>query len=243
MDIDTIRDEVAERTEMILEDALETVEDNFDFMEDNSLIEPKKDYLSLWDFLNKTTNHFSNLDYQFHDETLRKLHRDVSNLHRLYQPQKDSLDAMESIFTTQVLSKIGLFKPMQKSFIELQRSPDMKDDDPEVRNMAKEDLEYVKSQYNEMKTIYLGIFKEEYLESSNYIVSSLETILNSKIYYLDKLIWINASQSPAILRAIRLFDKKKNNYNSKMYLEARISVALPYTADYEYLQKCLRIYR
>ena len=243
MDIDTIIEDIAQHSDSLFKETLDLIDDNFNFIDENGLIEPKKDYLILTDFLNKTINHFSNLDYAFLDDPLRKLHRDVNNLEKLLKEQENNLNKVEDLFNARIFPKFSLFKQMQKNLIDLKNSDILTSGDEEMIHIAKEHFKDMQNQYIEMKKIYLEVFIEEYTRQTKDIIKSLEIILNTKIYYLDKFLWINTIKSSAILRAINTLENEHKTYTSKEYLELRISVALPYTQDYKYLQKCLRIYR
>ena len=241
MDIDTITQDISQHIDKLFYDVLEIVNHNFDFMDEHELIEPKKDYLILTNYLNKTINHFSNLDYDFSDDTLKKLLRDVNNLNTLYEEQKKSMNNIEKLFTTKIFPKIGLFTQMQTNLINLKKSDMMDSVDLETGEIIKEHFSDMQAQYIEMRKIYLEIFAQEYIQQNKEALQSLEIILNCKIFYLDKFLWLNVFNAPAILRALNIHEDEK--FSSKEYLKLRISVALPYTEDYAYLQKCLRTYR
>ncbi|WP_455757356.1 hypothetical protein [Sulfurimonas sp.] len=243
MDIEIITEDITQHVDNLLNETADIIDDNFKFIDENGLIEPKKDYIILIDFLNKAVNHFSNLDYSFLDDTLKKTHRDVNNLNKLYEEQKNNLKNPEELFHKKVFPRIGLFKQIQKSLLELQHSDLLKTGDDETIALVKEHFAQMQHQYKEMRKIYLEVFIEEFSEQTKDMISSLEIILNTKIYYLDKFLWMNALKSTSILRSINSNEYEFKSISSKEYLQVRIDVALPYTKDYEYLQKCLRIYK
>jgi len=235
MNIDTIIDEIAEINDAYFNEILEVIDDIFNFMDDNSLIEPKKNYLILFNFLNTTVNHFKNLDYEFASETLNKLHKNINILHKIYQTQISHQNTLNEIFQNNVFTKIPIFKEMKKEILDIENNGLMDNYDIET-------ISIIKNQYQELKKIYFEYFKDDYMEQNNYIIGSLKTILNSKLYYLDQLLWIEVNKSTTIIRSLKAI-KIKNNISSKSYIKYRLSVALPYTSDYEYLKKCLRIYK
>jgi hypothetical protein len=235
MDIDTIQDDVATFTDDLFASSLSIIDNNFDFIDGNELIVPKENYLLVFDFLNITIKHFASLDHEFLSKTLKKLHRDINNLYKLYQTQKTQMGAIEEIFKTRFLKKIELFNQMQKSMTELKNATNLDDED-------RETIEIIKNQYKEMRKIYFDTFRDDYMEQSKDIISSLEQILNSKIFYLDKLLWIHAIKSSAIWRSLKMLRIDKD-INSKKYLAYRLSVALPYTEEYRYMKKCIRVYK
>jgi hypothetical protein len=98
MDVEDIRDEVDEFNEDYFIEYLDLIDDNFDFIEENELVVPKKNYLFTYNFLNFTMGHFSNLDYKFVSPTLRKLHNDILMLHKNLEKQKEFKNEIDSIF-------------------------------------------------------------------------------------------------------------------------------------------------
>ncbi|MBL0708743.1 MAG: hypothetical protein JJW00_06845 [Sulfurimonas sp.] len=102
-------------------------------------------------------------------------------------------------------------------------------------------IKLMRSHYKQMHKIYFNIFEEEFVSQSRYVAGLLKEILNTKIFYLDRIVWIEAYKSKAIWRTFEMLHIEKN-INSQIYLTHRLSVALPYTQDYQYLKKCLRIY-
>lgn len=235
MNNDMIRDEIAQFNDNFFAHILDIIDENFDFIDANDLIEPKANYLLIFDFLNTTINHFSNLDHDFMDGTLKKLHRDVNNIYKIYQKHKLQQEKLEELFKTEFLNKSKLFNQMKSNIIEIRGLPSMDEVD-------RETVEIIKDHYRAMRTIYFDFFQEDYTEQSKEILSSLENILNCKIFYLDNLLWIEAPESETIWRSLKIL-RIDQDIDSKKYLEYRIKVALPYTKDYAYMLKCLRIYK
>ncbi len=235
MNINTIIDDIAEVNDSYFNEIFEIIDDIFNFMDDNNFIEPKKNYLISFNFLNTTMNHFKNLDYEFASETLNKLHKNINSLHKVYQTQELHKDTLEEIFKTKILNKITIFKDMKKEILDIQSNSPMD-------NYDKEDISTIKYQYQELKEIYFNYFKDDYIKQNKSLLNSLRDILNSKLYYFDTLLWIEANKSIVITRSLRSI-KIDTDINSKIYISYRLSVILPYTDDYEYLKKCLRIYR
>ncbi|MDB2562020.1 hypothetical protein N9X61_00290 [Sulfurimonas sp.] len=235
MNMETIENEVFAFTDKFFAQSLEIINNNFNFMDTHQLIEPKENYFSVIHFLNTVMNHFTNLDYDFSKNTLKKLSRDIKNLQKLYAQQQEELDTLEDIFEKRFVKKTTLFIAMNKEVLEINKSSPLDDYD-------KETIRIIKQQYKQMKEIYFEKFKYDFTEQSTEILNSLKAILNSKAYYFDRLLWIEANNSNIITRSIKTI-KQKNTINSKIYLTHRLSVDLPYTDDYKYLQQCLRIYK
>jgi len=234
MDVEDIRDEVDEFNEDYFVEYLDLIDDNFDFIEENGLVVPKKNYLFTYNFLNFTMGHFSNLDYKFVSPTLRKLHNDILMLYKNLEKQKEFKNDIDSIFEI-FLKTSQMFVDIKNALIGLQKIKTLSEDDVEEKKVLNR-------HYSKLKEIYAYHFHDSFMEQNRYIISSFQNILNCKLAYFEKILWVDASKSDAITRTLRglgLVD----NLNSALYLKQRLSVALPYTDDYHYLMKCLKVYK
>jgi hypothetical protein len=234
MDMSIIEDSIGEFNDDILGETLDIIDDNFEFIDKYELYEPKKNYLFTLDFLNATIQNFSNLDYQFASETMRKLHRDIKNLHKLYTEHKESLNDLPTIFKRRFIPQEELFKEINLYIKRLKSNAILDDYD-------KETLQIMQIHYKKMAEIYYSSFKDDYIEQSKDILSSLEKILNTKICYLDKMLWRDSIKSEVIWRSLKML-KLDYKINSKKYLLYKLDVILPYTDEYQYLKKCLKVY-
>lgn len=232
MQIQTIEDEVASFTDRYFSDSLDLIDTTFEFIDAHSLYEPKKSYFFCLHFLQTTMNNFTNLDYEFASPTLKKLHRDIHNLHKIYTNQDKEI--LETVFEKKFFPSLSLFKEMQAEILHIQAQP-MEEED-------KEDIQIIQGHTKAMKAIYLTCFKEDYLEQKNSLLESLKNILNTKLYYFDKLLWRDASDSKAITRVHKNL-KEDEDLSALVYIEHRLSVDIPYTDNFKYLQKCLKVYR
>ncbi|WP_321777183.1 hypothetical protein [Sulfurimonas sp.] len=234
MNIDIITNSITDYIDIRFAESLDIIDNNSDFIDAHNLIQPKKNYLLTLDYLNTTIKHFTSLDYTFYDKTLKKLHRDINSIYKLYDSLKKDEDEIKKIFDKRFFSKLNLFIEIEENLDYLEESSDINSD---KRKMIK----LIKSHYKAMYDIYFKIFQEEYLAQNKYVLSSIEEILNSKIFYLDHFLWMEGPKSGAISRTLKML-RLDANINSKKYLLHRLGVALPYTQDYQYLKKCLRVH-
>ncbi len=234
MNIDIITNNVTDYIDISFAESLDVIDDNFDFIDKYNLIQPKKNYLLTLDYLNTTVKHFTALDYTFYEKTLKKLHRDINSIYKLYNSIKENENKIKNIFDKKFFSKLSLFIQIEENLNNLEESSVIDSD-------KRKTIKLVRSHYKNMYDIYYNIFKEEFIAQSKYVINSLEEILNSKIFYLDTMIWLDSPKSRAIWRTLKML-RIESDINSKKYLTHRLSVALPYTQDYQYLKKCLRIH-
>lgn len=235
MTINEIKNDIQMFNDNYFNELLNSVDANFEFIDSNNLFQAKNNYLFLLPYLNASIKYFSSLDYRLMDATFQKLHTDINNLHEIYQIQKRSLSSIKELFNKKFLPKVPLFIDMKDELYTINNSDIQYDED-------KETIQLIHSHYDAMKEIYFENFQTLYIKDSRYILNSLEEILNSKIYYLDKMLWLEAPKLDNIWRALKVL-KIDSMIDSKKYLEYRLKVSLPYTDEYKYLKQCLRIYQ
>lgn len=233
MNIELIKNDIFVISDDFLSETLNIIENNYVFIDENQLVESKENYFFLFHFLTNTINHFLNLDLSFAHKTLKKLHKDINTLHILYKTQKREALNIEKVFNKNIFSKIPLFKEMEQELNYFKNLSNL--EDQETRKLIQE-------QYKALKIIYFQCFKEEYNEQMRYILESLKNIINTKLYYLDSMLWDGVNKSSLIKRTFKNIPKEKY-MTSKSYIQYRLDVDLPYTNDYKYLQDCLRTYK
>ena len=235
MTIEMIENEIAAFGDKFFDDYFELVDINLDFIEEHELYEPKKNYFITYDFLMTTIRHFTNLDVRFMHGTFQKLNRDVQILHKQYEKIVANEERVEEIFKNSFLRKSPLFKEIYDELISLQKGVTLDEYERETK-------EILKDHYSALEEIYKEYFVEDFLTLNKEFLVSIRKILNTKLYYLDRLLWIHANRSEVILHSLKTL-KIENDIDSKKYIAYRLSVSLPYTENYKYLQKCIRTYR
>lgn len=229
MSNDIISADISNFIDSIFRESLSIINDHIDFIEDNALREPKEDYLFALKFLNTRISNFTNLDHTFASNTLRKIQRDAKNLELQYKIHQGLSKNIDEILETKFLKKVPIYLAMQKELYF-------------VKNNDASNFRYmylIKTQYKKLKTIYLDKAKEEMLNENIYILNELKYILNTTTYYLDKMLWLEAKRSQAIMTSLRIIQSKQE-LNSKSYIQHRLSVDLPYSDDYKYMENCLK---
>lgn len=232
MNIETIQNEVADFHDTFFLSSLELIDSNFEFIDQHKLLETKTNYFFTLHFLQTTINNFTNLDYEFSSSTLRKLHRDINNIYKIYLAQEKENVTM--IFEKIFLPTVILFQDMKAEILSIQNTPISKDD--------TEDLKTIQGHIQQMEVIYFEVFEKDYREEKLYILNSLKSILNTKLYYLNQLLWQEAADSRIITRVHKNITHNKQ-INAKIYIQHRLETDIPYTDNYKYLQKCLKVYR
>jgi len=235
MTIKKIEDEIAQFNDKYFSSYFELVNINMDFIEAHDLYRPKSNYLLTYEFVTATIRHFTNLDFRFMSATFEKLNRDVSILYKQYERLKEHEKNVADIFDKSFVKRSPLLQEIYDAILDLQKGS-------KLDAYEQETKEILNTHFNELKEIYHDYFIEDFLFLNREFILSVEMILNTKIYYLDRLLWIHTKESPIIMHALKVA-KMGDNMSSKRYLEYRLSVSLPYSDNYRYLQKCVRIYK
>lgn len=235
MDIQDIEEEVYDFIDAYFKDYTDIIEHELDFIEIHNLITPKKNYLITFDFLNKMVVNFRNQDYTRVDGILKKLYLDINNLHKLYENIKMNDEEIKSIFQKKALKKSEIFKPYILEILRLKAISNISDDEKEFLLKLSDD-------FKNFRKIYYEVFYDIFEKSRREIYYDIVYILNSKLFYLDKILWKKTTTSLSIQRYLRTLSLDENT-DSKSYLTKKIATLMPQTAEYDYFTKCLRIYK
>lgn len=235
MDIKTIEDEIYQFDEEFFEDASALIEDGNNFIEDNFLYTPKENYTAVADFLNHTLENFRRMDTGFMTPTLEKLKNDIKILHSLHISTKKKSKDIKEIFNKHFLPNSMPFKVLEKEILTLRG----------IVNKSSEDKEFLKltiDDFRDLHTVYYETFYHIFYEDRRYYLNSILVILNSVVYYYDKLLWKEANKSKFITHRYRS-KKDSSILNTRDFLIHTTDMMQPYTREYEYLRSCIRIYK
>lgn len=235
MVIEDIEDEIYSFDDNYFNDYISVIDKEMEFLEKHSLECPKENYLLLYDFLTSTIVNFKNIDYMTVDSTLKKLYLDVTYLHKLYVKMNDLKDNVQDVFEKKFLPTSEIFRNYN---VELQRLKTLGSSSIQDIN----DFKRMKRALNSLKEIYYENFVQIFLEDKKNFYNDLIEILNTKLYYIDKIMWLEVKNSDAVQRHLRSL-KMTRNYSSKNYISHKLNVIMPYSQEYKYLKKCLRVYK
>ena len=237
MDLNSIDDEIDNFDNLFFEDIGAILEEEVEFIEANNLIQPKDNFIFLLEYLNTVTNHFKNLDHTIMEGTFKKLHTDVNFLYSIYLKKKKQSSDIEGVFQNKFFKESPSCTLLTAEILKYENMPDISIQD-------KEEYERLVKMYKELQSVYFENFKTIFTEDRKYFLSSLQRIINTKTYYMDKFLWIEAANSKIIMS--KLSDVKialNSQIDSKSYIKYRLQVMMPYSEDYQYLQKCLKVYK
>jgi len=235
MDYKIIEDEVFAFTADYFDEIADLAEENELFIQNNNLHAPKENYTVLHKFLQKTLNNFKILDPTFCSGTLNKLSIDLNQLSaKLENIIKKSKD-VKNIFEKEFLPTSPSLVNFAKATIEFAQLPDKT---PEEFLYLKQ----MKKDYIRIKEVYFNIFEEIFNDDKKHYLTGLKHGINTKAYYFNKLLWKEADKSITIVKhfSIRKLDGK---LNTKEYILFTTALMRPYTDEYRYLQKCLRVFK
>jgi len=179
-------------------DEYEVLRFNINFLESNGFTyQTKIDYMKLNRFISAAFNTIQANDAQVIDTLISKFYKDVVFLNNFYKSFLDKSKDISAIFKHQFLKEyntiLGLY-----TFLETK-------DGKKAKVLKEDELnefeEYVKEKFHFMFTQENESYSDE-----------LRTIINTKTYYFDKLLWHEAKKS----FSIREFFKKSKRSDTDM---------------------------
>ena len=180
-------------------DEYEVLRFNINFLESNGFTyQTKIDYRKLNRFVSAAFNTIQSNDIQVIDALISKFYKDVVFLNNFYKSFLDKSKDAHIIFKHQFLKPYGGIEGLYKFLDSKDAKEGYKYKAPSEEELSSFE-EYVKEEFR------LGFVKE----SENYN-TELRTIINTKTYYFDKLLWCEAKKS----LSIREFFKKSKRSDS-----------------------------
>jgi len=190
-------------------DAYEVVECELLFMEENGLYHSNVNYVELYEYVQTAIVNFKMKDEELLNPLLLKLYDDVnSSLDYVAKIEKNSATPA-AIFKGHFLQNFVGYQKMKKNFIEAKES----------RNISK--VKIYKNEIEQINMIYKDYFLQHFSREKSYIVDSLYLVINSKIYYLNRLLWLRINDSELLQHYFESIELK-NIHNLKSYIQYRM---------------------
>jgi len=235
MNIQSIEDEIIEFNNRYFYETTQIVEGCLDFIQNNNLIIPKANYAIVTDFLAKMVKNFRVLDSKFMTNNMSKLLNDIKILQASYKQLPLTQSEVLQVFKAEFIPFSPLLSSMAKELLELHNLKEKSDDEIVYQKRAT-------AHFKELKDIYYELFIEIFSDDKKYFQKTIKEILNSKSFYLDKLIWLESEKSIVLKKHFKIL-KMQDKLNTKSYLLYTTEMMRQYTDEYRYLQSCLRIYK
>jgi len=230
MDFDAITDEIFEYNFAFFNEYGVVLQENNDFITKNNLIEPQENYLVLMEYLKHHITYFKNLDPKVFDITFVKLYTDVLGLYEIFTELKNiDINKQAHQYVVEESTLLKHFKNEIKYYQEQMSG----------LPIEVEDLQKSVNNFKKLQNIIMHEFKEMfYMERFEYLML-LSRYLNTKIFYLDAMMWQNIeTRSPSLVKRLNL-----NYFNSKEFIESRLEIILPLSTEYSYLEQCLKVFK
>lgn len=235
MNIETVEDEVYDFIDDFFDTELYLIDINLDFIENNNLLNIKVDYTHMSHFLSDILNKFDNLDPGFAPPTVKKLNYDIRNIEKTFDNFLNKTKSPKEIFKNNFLQSSKTLNYYAEMIVKFEKSKEKTSDD-------FLDIKHMKQNLVTLKNIYYPIFEDIFLQNVKEITKNFKYIINTKSFYLDKMIWKYASASHSIVKHMQI-RKMEGNFDAKSYLIFVMSMMRPYTDEYKYLEKCLKVYK
>ncbi|MDD4505241.1 MAG: hypothetical protein PHE60_02575 [Sulfurospirillaceae bacterium] len=213
-------------------DEYEVLKFNINFLESNGFAyQTKIDYMKLNRFIAAAYNTIESNDIQVIDALISKFYKDVVFLNSFYKNFLEKSKDAESVFKHFFLKFVGGMSELYNLLSE-----------KEKQKLSEEECaafeDYIKEEF-------INEFKKERDDYEQH----LRSIINTKTYYFDKLLWSEAKNSPAILdffkKSKRTDGELTEELSTKIFIKQYMqSIDLSHTKDikwHQYLQNVLMI--
>jgi DNA repair exonuclease SbcCD ATPase subunit len=245
---------------------------HFEYLVSNKFKFPKTNYLELKKFIDTATNFLSDIDEHILNDLAGKLYNDINSLYKFYKDIKNKTKYVELVFYQEYLEKKEEYRTLKEEYEQLKKSMEEYNSaiakfEEQLKTLKKDTPEYKKVKRNYVDTIYeLSKNKDRFYQVKEELerlekeeerkffpkfeklkdlhIKKLEKILNVKLYYFEKLLWHNASNSQAV---VKFFETSNidGDFSTKTFIKYFLKKIDPSkTQDsewYSYLQKMLKV--
>lgn len=220
-------------------DEYEVLKFNINFLESNGFAyQTKIDYMKLNRFIAAAYNTIESNDIQVIDSLLSKFYKDIIFLNSFYKNFLEKAKDINSVFKHSFLKTCGGIEGLYLLLNKKETSKGGKKETPlsEEEKSAFEDY---------VKETFANEFKKEWDDYGHH----MRSIINTKTYYFDKLLWNEAKKSTAIVdffkRSKRADGELMEELSTKIFIKQYMqTIDLSHAKDvkwHQYLQNIITI--
>jgi len=226
-------------TDDYFNDEYEVLRFNINFLESNGFTyQTKIDYMKLNRFVSAAFNTIQSNDMQAIDVLVSKFYKDIIFLNNFYKIFLDKSCDVYAVFKHQFLKEYGSIEQFYLFF----HAEEGKKKTQEKKPPTKEEItlfeEYIREEFR--------IF---FLKEVQSYGDELRTIINTKMYYFDKLLWSEAKKSLSIREFFKKSKRSEGDISDELSTKVFIkqymrTIDLAHTKDarwHQYLENVLKI--
>lgn len=215
-------------------DEYEVLKFNINFLESNGFAyQSKVDYMKLNRFIAAAYSTIESNNNKVIDSLLSKFYKDIIFLNTFYKKFLEKSKDIHSVFKHFFLKPMGGMEGVY-SYVNKEKKP----------ASALNEEEWLAFQ-EYVKETFVQEFKKEWDEYDKL----LRSIINTKTYYFDKLLWSEAKKSPIIIdffkKSKREEDQLSEELSTKIFIKQYMqSIDLSHTKDvkwHQYLQNIVTV--
>jgi hypothetical protein len=245
---------------------------HWEYLTTNKFRFPKANYIELKKFIDTATNFLSDIDKNILEGLAGKLYQDVNSLYNFYNDFYKKSKYTEYVFYREYLETIEKYKKLNEKVHNLKKSMEeynltIQTTEEQLKKISEKDPNYKKIKKTYVDSIYeLSKIKDEYYEAKNEMtkiekreemcffpefnklkeinLKKLEKIINTKLFYFEKILWFNASKSPLV---VKFFNDSniEGDFSTKTFIKyflKNIDISKSSNSEwYLYLQKMLKV--
>jgi len=245
MDYEHINHEIDSFFKDYFKPHLEFIESNLSLIENHNLLTPKINYINASKFLSQTYEKFKKIDKNFAPDTLEKLLEEVTYIENMQLNLKTITNNPQDLFKSKFMQNSYVLRSYEDAVKTLKTNLNISLEKSSAEFLNSNeiiDLEFKKNNLVKLKKLYYKEFKLKLIHKKSKIDTDLKNIMNSKIFYLDRLLWKYSNKSYKISCDLEVLGLEKN-FTSHQYLMKILDIIRPDTEQYNYLKKCLKIYK
>lgn len=199
----------------------------------HNLMQPYKNYMQEYELLESLKRLFMLYDSSFPSKTLQKLHRVVQTIWSHYRGFQKRNSSAKAVFENLFLYQSELYYHLNGEIARFKKKH------LASKNLQKE-IDLLEKDKKALRYFYFKIFSQKYRRQKRMLDKRYKIVLNCYVFHFDLLLWDDAKASVKI--AQRLFEMGFREFSTGAYIKHKLSLSLPYSGEYQKLQKMYRNY-
>jgi len=224
---------------------------HYKFLVENEFTFPKNsNYFKLKRFIDTATNFLRDIDDKILHDLAGKLYQDINSLYEFYKKFEKESQYSEVIFYSSYLESLDEYSQVKNKVLKLKKKIEEYNDiinksEETLKNLKEDDKDYKKVKRMYVDAVYeLSKCKDEFYENKKIMeeiekreevkffpefkklralyLKKLEKIINTKLYYFEKLLWYKARESELI---VKFFEKSSidGEFSTKTFIKYFLS--------------------
>ena len=229
-----IEDESEEFLQSFFSEEISLCTYHMELIEENSFFVPYKNHIKMKTLIDKIFRLLKSYDEEFSSKTLLRLQKNIDYIWFKRREFDEKSTSVKQIFLKKTIMHSDILHFLKSQIILLKKKRDLSD-------LLKKQLDRLESDFDRLKQYYYQDFYDYFLEYKISLAEEFAQILNTYVFYFEKIMWEDAKSSKQIRKQFKKLNIK--GLDTKHFVAYQLGIMHPYSNEYAKLLEIYRNYR